>query len=61
MKENKKIVDGKIHHEIEEEYQLPNGEKEVRKTVKQGEKVEKNVYRLKRGENVPKEIENQEA
>lgn len=34
VKENKKVVDGKAYHEIEEEYQLPNGEKEVRKTVK---------------------------
>lgn len=59
VKENKKVIDGKVHHEIEEEYQLPNGEKEVRKTLKEGEKVEKRVYHLKRGEEVPKEIENQ--
>lgn len=61
VKENKKVVDGKIHHEIEQEYQLPNGEKEIRKTLKQGDKEEKKVYHLKRGEDVPKEIESQES
>lgn len=61
VKENKKVVDGKIYHEVEEEYQLPNGEKEIRKTIKQGDKVEKKVYHLRRGEDAPKEIENQES
>ncbi len=55
------MVNGKVHHEIEEEYHLPNGEREVRKTIKEGDKVEKKVFHLKRGEEVPKEIENGNA
>lgn len=37
---------------------MPNGDKEVRKTIDNGEKVDKKVYHLKRGEDLPKEIEN---
>lgn len=55
------MINGKVHHEIEEEYQLPNGEREVRKTTKEGDRVEKKVFHLKRGEEVPKEIENGNA
>jgi hypothetical protein len=53
LKESKKVVDGKVHHEVEEEYHLPNGKKEVRKTIKEGDKVERRVYHLKCGEELP--------
>lgn len=55
----KTIKNGKATEETTEEYVFPNGEKEITKTIK-GEdgKVESKQYKLKAGEEPPKELTN---
>jgi len=55
----KKIVDGKANEETVEEYDFPNGEKNVTKTIKSADgKIDSHKWTLKKGEGMPKELTN---
>lgn len=57
MTTKKVIKDGKPKEEITEEYIFPTGEKKIVKTIKDGNNVTTNEYKLKKGEEF-KEIKN---
>lgn len=52
------VKDGKTREETTEDYLLPNGERKVTKTVNDNGKVETHEYKLKKGEELPKELTN---
>jgi curved DNA-binding protein CbpA len=55
----KKIKDGKVEGVTTEEYEFPNGDKNITKTITGGDgKIESHKYTLKKGENLPKELMN---
>lgn len=55
----KKVVkDGKTVEETTEDYLFPNGERKVVKSINDNGKVEKKEYKLKQGEELPKELTN---
>ena len=55
----KKVVkDGKAKEETTEEYLYPTGEKKITKTINDNGKVEAVEYKLKKGEELPKELTN---
>ncbi len=45
----KAMKDGKVVEEKTEDYLLPNGVREVIKTIKDGDKISKKKYELKKG------------
>lgn len=46
----KTVKEGKVVEETTEEYALPNGEREITKTVKDGENISTKKYTFKKGE-----------
>ncbi len=55
----RKIKDGEVEEEILKENILPNGEKDVMKTLKRGDRVvDSKTYHLKPNENMPRELTN---
>lgn len=58
MSTKKTIKNGKAVEETIEEYLLPNGEKEVTKTIKDGDKISSKKFHLNKGEDLPKELMN---
>ena len=48
------IKEGKVVEEKTEDYLLPNGVREVIKTIKDGDKVSTKRYELEKGEELPK-------
>jgi hypothetical protein len=55
----KKVRNGQVEEEILKENVLPNGEKDVIKMLKKGDKViDEKKYHLKRDEQMPKELTN---
>ena len=54
----KVFKDGKSKEETTEEYLYPTGEKKITKTIKEGDKITSQEYKLKKGEELPKELTN---
>ena len=54
----KTVHDGKAKEETMEEYTFPNGEKKVTKTINDQGKIESHEWKLKKGEELPKELTN---
>jgi hypothetical protein len=54
----KVIKDGKVNQETTEDYLFPNGERKVKKSITADGKTESKEYRLKKGEELPKELTN---
>ena len=52
------VKDGKEKEETTEEYLYPNGEKKITKTINDNGKIEAHEYKLKKGEDLPKELTN---
>jgi DnaJ-class molecular chaperone len=54
----KTVKDGKAKEETTEDYIFPSGERKVTKTINDNGKVETHEYKLKKGEELPKELTN---
>ena len=54
----KVIKDGKVNQETTEDYLFPNGERNVKKSITTDGKTETKEYKLKKGEELPKELTN---
>jgi hypothetical protein len=54
----KTFKDGKASEEKTEEYVFPSGERKVKKTITVDGKTETKEYKLKKGEELPKELKN---
>jgi hypothetical protein len=52
----KTIKDGKVNSETTEDYIMPNGERNIVKTINANGKVDTKKYFLKNGEELPKEL-----
>jgi len=52
----KTVKDGKSKEETTEDYLFPSGERKVTKTINDNGKVETHEYKLKKGEELPKEL-----
>ena len=52
----KNIKGGKVQEERTEEYILPNGDKNVRRSITVDGKTDTKEYKIKKGEELPKEL-----
>lgn len=55
----RKVNNGVLEEETLKENIMPNGERDVIRTVKKGDKVDTKTYHLKSGEQMPMQIMNQ--